>query len=132
AFRTLAQLAGEPVGRGGDGGEEWLARIRPGWPGALGDRDPDTSRDFAHRGRIVHAEPLHEERVDVAGFVTDEAVEHPLFGNDGEVAMCATVEGTAAAVVRAGALQFDSLADDPDEIGGLAHLLDAVVGDHAV
>src|SRR5207249_3512611 len=35
----------------------------------------------------VHAELLHEEVVDVTGLVADEAVEHPLPGNHGEVAM---------------------------------------------
>src|SRR4029079_9616823 len=35
------------------------------------------------------------------------------------------------APVRAGALQLDALADDADDVGALAHLLDDVLRDHA-
>src|SRR6202008_4555308 len=62
--------------------------------------------------------------------VAHEAVEHPLLGNDREVAMRAAVEGTGTAIVRPRTLELDVLADDGDEVRGFADLLDDVVGDH--
>ena len=44
--------------------------------------------------------------------VADVAVVQPLLGNDGEVAMGAAVERTGPAVVGAGTLELDRLADD--------------------
>ena len=127
---VLTKLAREPVGGGSEGREQRLVGIGTGGAGTLGDRDSDAARDFADRGRIVHAEALHKEGVDVAGFVADEAVEHPLLGNDGEVAVRAAVERAAAAIVRARALELDRLADDSDDVRGIADLLDDVVGNH--
>src|SRR2546425_9016678 len=62
------------------------------------------------------------------------SVEHPLFRNDREVAVRAAVERARAAIVGAAALELDVLPDDTDQIGGLADLVDDVVGDqgHAV
>src|SRR5207245_5503378 len=99
--------------------------------GALGNGDPDAARDLPDRGGIVHAELLHEEREDIACGVAHEAVEHPLPGDDGEVAMRAAVKRTGSAEVRSGAPELDVLADDPHDVRGFADLLDHVVGDQA-
>src|SRR5439155_14764142 len=115
---------------GGDGGVQRLARIGSRRTAALGDRDADAPRDFAHRRRIIHAELLHEEGVDVTGLVADEAVEHPFPGNHGEVAMRAAVKGTAASVICPGPLELHGLANDSHEVRCFAHLLDHVVGNH--
>ena len=130
-FRTLTQLAREPIGGGRDRREQRLTGIRPSRARPLGDRDADPPRDFAHRRGVVHAESLHEVGEDVARFVADEAIEHPLLGNDGEIAMRAAVKWAAPSVVRSSPLQLDALADNPDEIRCVADLLDHVVGNHA-
>src|SRR5258705_7345265 len=127
---TFAQLPREPVRSGGNGGVQRLAGIRAGRAGALGDGDPDPPRHLAHRGGIIHAELLHKKRVDVARFMADEAVEHPLLGNDGEVTMRAAVKGAPAPVIRPGAFELDGFADDADQICRFTDLLDDVVGDH--
>ena len=129
--RRLEQLPGEPVLGYGHRAEQWLERVRPRARGALGDDDPDASRDLAHRGRIVHAEPLHEPREDVPALVAHEAVVAAFLGDDGEVAVGAAVERTGAAIVGAGALELDGFADDADQVGAVAHLLDDLVGNHA-
>ena len=126
-FGMLAQLAGEPVLGDGHGGKQGLAGI--GAAGAaLGDRDAYAPGHFAHGGRVVHPQALHIEREDVARFVADEAIEHSLLGDHGEIAVRAAVERARAAEVAAGPLELDVFTDDGDEIGGFAHLLDHVVG----
>jgi len=130
-FRTLAQLARKPVGGGRHRGEQRLAGVGTSRARALGYGDADAARDFAYRRRVVHAESLHEEGEDVARFVADEAIEHPLLGNDGEIAMRAAVKWAAPPVVRSSPLQLDAFADNPDEIRCVADLLDHVVGNHA-
>jgi hypothetical protein len=123
-------LTGIPVRRRGDRAEQWLAGVGTSRPAALGNRDSDTPRDFAHGGRIIHAQPLHEKREHIARFVADEAVKHALLGDDGEVAMGAAVERTATAEIRARAFELDRFADDPDQIGGVTDLFDDIVGNH--
>src|SRR5262249_45632388 len=86
---------------------------------------------FAHRGGILHAEFFHEEGEDVSTFVTDEAVIHPLLGDDRKIAMRAAVEGACPAVIRAGAPQRHKFADDRDQVGGVADTLDDFFRDHA-
>src|SRR5207249_696713 len=98
---------------------------------SLRDRDSDAAGDLAHRGRVVHAQLLHEEGEHIAGLVADEAVEHPLLRNHGEVAVGAAVERAGTAVVRAGALELDVLPDDPHDVRRVADLLDDVVGNQA-
>src|SRR5258705_11330969 len=44
--------------------------------------------------------------------------------------MRAAVKWAGTAIIRAGALQLDMLADDADEIRRFAHLFDDVVGNH--
>ena len=63
--------------------------------------------------------------------MADEAVEHPLLGDDREIAMCAAVEGATPAVVGSAAFQLDAFADDANEVRRVADLLDDVVGNHA-
>ncbi len=92
---------------------------------------PTLPGDLAHRGRVVHAEALHEPREDVARLVTDEAVVAALLGNDGEVAVGAAVEGTGPPVVRSGPLELHRFPDDRDQVGAVADLLDDFFGDHA-
>src|SRR5258705_4448256 len=127
---TFAQLPREPVRSGGNGGVQRLAGIGAVRAGPLGDGDPDPPRHLTYRGGIIHAELLHEKRVDVARFMADEAVEHPLLGNDGEVTMRAAVEGAPAPVIRPGAFELDGFTDDAHKVGRLADLLDDVVWDH--
>src|SRR6266516_8128695 len=124
-YTTLFRSAAEPVGGRGHGIVERLVGIGASPPArtALGDRDPDPAGDFAHGGRIVHAQALHEEGEDVAGFVAHEAVKHPFLRDDGEVAMGAAVERAGAAVVGAGALELDLLPAEPDQVRGLTNLL---------
>src|SRR5205823_6661562 len=98
---------------------------------SLRDGDPDPARHLAHGGGIIHAELLHEEGEHVPAGVAHEAVEHPLAGDDGEVAMRAPVKRTRSAEIGPGALELDVLADDPHEVRGLADLLDHVVRDQA-
>src|SRR5262245_12358737 len=131
SFRALAELACKPVGCRGDGREQRLAGIGAARTGALGNGDPSAPRDFTHRGRVVHAGHFTEERGDIARLVADEAVEHPLLGDDGEVAMGPAMKGARSAEIRSGAFQLDVLADDSDQVGRLADLLDHVFGDHA-
>src|SRR5213079_825217 len=95
------------------------------------DRDPHATGHLAHGGRIVHAEALHEEGEDVARLVAHEAIEHPLLWDDREVPVGAAVERARAAIVGPAALELDVLSDDPDQIRGLADLVDDVVGDQA-
>src|SRR5207302_1134504 len=83
----------------------------------------------AHRRGIVHAELFHEEREHVPAGVTHEAVEHPLAGDDGEVAVRAPVKRTRGAEIGSGALELDVLANDPYDVRRLADLLDHVVED---
>src|SRR5262245_1249835 len=128
---ALAQLAREPVGRRRNRGEQRLMRVGPCRATALRYGDPDAASDFAHRGRIVHAESLHEEGVDVTSLVAHKAVEDPLLGIDGEVAMGPAMKRARSAEIRSGAFQLDVLADDSDQVGRLADLLDHVFGDHA-
>src|SRR6185312_12355320 len=97
----------------------------------LRNRDPRPARHLAHGRGIVHAELLHEERENVAAGVAHEAIEHPLAGNDGEVAVRAPVKGTRGAEIRPGALELDVLADDPHDVRRLADLLDHVIGNEA-
>src|SRR5207249_2189744 len=132
-LRALAQLPCEPVGRRRNGVVERFVGVGAGGS-PLGDRDPHPAGHFAHGGRIIHAEALHEELEDIACLVAHEAVEHPLFRNDGEVAVRAAVERARATIVGPAALELDVLPDDTDQIGGLADLVDDVVGDqtHAV
>src|SRR5205807_6878394 len=63
--------------------------------------------------------------------VADEAVEHPLLRDHGEVAVGAAVERAGTAVVRAAALELDVLPDDPHDVRRVADLLDDVVGNQA-
>ena len=63
--------------------------------------------------------------------VADEAVVEALLRDDGEVAMGAAVERTGPAIVGAGALELHRLADDLDEVGAVADLLDDLVGNQA-
>ena len=102
-------------------------RVGPLALAPLGDDDPDLARHLADRRGIVHAEALHEEAEDVARLVADVAVEHPLLRDDGQVAVRPAVEGTGAAIVRAGPLQVHGLADDRHDVGGVADLLDHFV-----
>src|SRR5690349_12511851 len=110
--------------------EERLPRVRAGGS-PLGDGDPGAARHLADRRGIVHPELFHEEGEDVPGLVAHEAVVHPLLGNHGEVAVRTAVEGTGPAIVGAGALELDVLADHPHQVRGVAHLLDQLVGDEA-
>jgi hypothetical protein len=41
------------------------------------------------------------------------------------------VEWTRAAIVGSGPLELDRFADDPDQVGAVAHLIDHLVRDHA-
>src|SRR3989449_10499192 len=109
------------------GAEQRLARIGTRWT-ALRDGDSDAPRHLAHRGGIIHAELLHEEGEDVARLVAHEAVEHPLLGDDGEVAMRSPVERAGPAEIRSRALELDVLPDDPHQVRRFADLLDHVVG----
>src|SRR5258705_7197533 len=129
-LRTLVQLAAEPIGRRRHRLVQRLARVWGGGAGALRDRDAGAPRGLPHGRGIIHAQLLHEEREDVARLVAHEAVEHSLLGDDGEVAMGAAVEGTGSAIVGPGTLELDVLADDANQVGGLTHLLDDVVGNH--
>src|SRR6185437_4277638 len=95
------------------------------------NRDPRPARHLAHGRGIVHAELLHEERENVAARVAHEAVEHPLAGNDGEVAVRAPVKRTRGAEIRPGALELDVLADDPHDVRCLADLLDHIIRNEA-
>ena len=110
---------------------ERLARVGSRPARALGNDDARPPRGLAHGGRVVHAEPLHQPAEHVAALVADEAVVAPLLGNDREVAVGASVERTRPAVIRAGPLELHRLADDPDQVGAVAHLLDGLVGNHA-
>src|SRR6266568_1828972 len=130
AFGAVAQLAREPVGGRGHGLVQRLPRVGAGGP-TLRNRDPDPARDLAHGGGIIHAELLHEEREDVAALVTHEAVVHPFPRDDGEVAVGAPVKRTGGTEIGPGALELDVLPDDSHDVGGLADLLDHVVGDEA-
>src|SRR5713101_9903881 len=92
---------------------------------------PRPACDCPHGRRIVHAKRLHEEREYVAAGVAHEAVEHPLAGNDGEVAVRAPMKRTWRAIVGPRALELDVLADDPHDVRGLADLLNHLIGDEA-
>ena len=130
-LRQLEQLPGEPVMRGGDRAVERLERIgaRAGRP--LGNHDAAPPCDLPDRGGVVHPGPLHQPGEHVAGGMTDEAVIAALLRNDGEVSVGAAMEGTGAAVVRAGAPQIHRFADDPHDVRAVPDLLDHVVGDQA-
>src|SRR5262249_49085029 len=97
----------------------------------LGNDDAGAPSRVAHGRRIVHAEPLHQPAEDVAALVADEAVIATLLRNDREVAVGAAMERTRSPVVGAGPLELHRLADDPDQVGALAHQVDGLVGDHA-
>src|SRR6185503_18407571 len=129
-LRTLAQLSREPIGGRRDRRKQRLARVWTGRARAFGDGNADAPRDFADGGRIVHPQLFHKEGVDVARFVAHEAVEHPFFRDDGEVAMRAAMERAGPAVVCARALELDMLPDDPHEVRRLADLLDDFLWDH--
>src|SRR2546429_5504493 len=120
----------EPVGCRGHGAVEWLARIGTGRT-ALRNGNPHPTRHLAYGGGIIHAQLLHEERENVPTRVAHETVEHPLARDDGEVAVGAPVKRTRGAEIGPGALELDVLPDDPYDVGGLADLLDHVVGDEA-
>ncbi len=129
-FGALEQLAGEPVSCRGHGAVERLARIGTAGP-SLRYGDPHPARHLAYGGGIIHAELLHEERENVPTRVAHETVEHPLAGDDGEVAVGAPVKRTRGAEIGPGALELDMLADDPHDVRRLADLLDHIVGDQA-
>ena len=76
-------------------------------------------------------EALDHVGEDVAGLMADVAVEEALPRNHGEVAVRAAVERTAAAPVAAGALQVHRLAHEGQDVGGILHLLDDLVGNEA-
>src|SRR6266571_1647191 len=98
---------------------------------ALRNGDPHPTRHLAYGGGIIHAELLHEKRENVPTRVAHETVEHPLARDDGEVAVGAPVKRTRSAEIGPGALELDVLPDDSYDVGGLADLLDHVVGDEA-
>ena len=106
------------------------------WVGPLAARldfpnlDPGLLGDGAHGRGPVHTEALLQEAEYVAVFVADEAVIHPLLGRHREVPVRALMERARAAPVGAHTAQVHVLADDLDDIGGVAHALDLFLRDH--
>src|SRR4029079_1380084 len=77
-----------------------------------------------------HAEPLLQKAEHISALVADEAVVHPLPRGDGEVAVRPLMKRTRSAEVGARPFEVHVLADDLDDIGGVADLVDDLVGYH--
>src|SRR5579885_3410946 len=79
--------------------------------------------------RLRKAQPLHphNEIEDAAARVASEAMKESALGIDRERRGLLLMEWAEADVVAAGALEADVRADNLDDIGALANLLDLVV-----
>ena len=105
----------------------------------VGDPFPsETDLELAFYPQVVylivgplHPEPLADERKRVAAFVADEAMVRAALGRHGEVGLGPLVKRARPPEVPAGPAQRHRLADHLHDVGGGAHPLDHLVGDHA-
>src|SRR5690606_9305305 len=94
----------------------------------LGNRNADAPGHFAYRGRVVHAESFPIPREDITGGMTDETVVEILARDHCKVAIGAAMKRARSPPVAAGALQLDRFADNLQQVSGVPHLLDGLIG----
>lgn len=76
----------------------------------------------------IHGVVSLDEGEDIAAGAADEAVEDLFGGDDAHGGGVVVVERAHANILAALGLEGDALAYDGDDIGGIAHALDIIVG----